>query len=140
MELVELNEFDYKEYTKNNHAHFLESYEWGIVSKNRGYNVHYLGLKDNEEIKGSALVIERKLVSDYCYFYIPRGFTIDYKNKELLNEMTIKLKEFAKSRKCIYIHIDPAIKLHTIDENANVIDGENNYDIVNNLHYYFLIL
>ena len=133
MELVELNEKDYRKYTNNNHAHFLQSYEWGIVSKNRKYIVHHLGLMDNDKIKATALVLEKKIVSNYCYFYIPRGFTIDYKNKELLKEMTTKLKEFAKSKKCIYIHIDPAIKLHTIDENANVIDGENNYDIVDNL-------
>jgi peptidoglycan pentaglycine glycine transferase (the first glycine) len=41
-----------------------------------------------------------------------------------------ELKKFAKKRNAIFIRIDPAIKLHTIDENADVIDGENNYEIV----------
>ncbi|MBQ8892472.1 MAG: peptidoglycan bridge formation glycyltransferase FemA/FemB family protein [Bacilli bacterium] len=133
MQLVELNELEYKEFTSKNKAHFLESYEWGIISKYRGYKVYYLGLKDKEEVKASALVLEKKLLFGYTYFYIPRSFTINYKDKELLMEMVSKLKEFAKSKKVIFIRIDPAIKLHTIDENANVIDGENNYDIVDNL-------
>ena len=47
--------------------------------------------------------------------------------------MTKEIKKFAKERHAIVVKIDPAIKLHTIDENAEVIDGENNYDIVNNL-------
>ncbi len=133
MQLVELNEKEYKEFTKKNKAHFLESYEWGIVSKYRGYKVYYLGLKDEDTIKASALVLEKNLVFSYKRFYIPRGFTIDYKDKDLLKEMVNKIKEFARSKNAIFVRIDPAIKLHTIDENANVIDGENNYDVVENL-------
>ncbi len=133
MKLVELEEKEYREFTMKHKAHFLESYEWGLVSKYRGYKVYYLGLKDNEEIKASALVLEKKLLFSYTRIYIPRGFTIDYKDKELLREITKEIKKFAKEKKAIVVKIDPAIKLHTIDENAKVIDGENNYDIVKNL-------
>lgn len=133
MQLVELNEREYREFTNKNQAHFLESYDWGLVSKTRGYKVYYLGLKDKNKILGSALVLEKKLLFNYTRFYIPRGFTIDYKNLDLLKEMTKGLKKFAKEKKAIFVRIDPAIKLHTINEEAEVIDGENNYDIVNNL-------
>lgn len=133
MKLVELEEREYREFTEQHKAHFLESYEWGLVSKYRGYKVYYLGLKDNNEIKASALVLEKKLVLNYTRFYIPRGFTIDYKDKNILEEMTKEIEKFAKEHHAIFIRIDPAIKLHTIDENAEVIIGENNYDIVENL-------
>lgn len=133
MHLIELRENEYKEFTQNNKAHFLQSYEWGIVSKYKGYNVYYLGLIDNNVIKATAMVLEKKLLFNYKKIYIPRGFTIDYNNKKILKEMTNEIKKFAKKRKVIFIRIDPDIKLHTIDENANVVEGENNYDIVNNL-------
>jgi lipid II:glycine glycyltransferase (peptidoglycan interpeptide bridge formation enzyme) len=42
MQLVELNEKEYRKFTDENKAHFLESYEWGIISEYRGYNVYYL--------------------------------------------------------------------------------------------------
>ena len=133
MQLVELNEEEYRKFTKEQKAHFLESYEWGEVSLFRNNKVYYLGLKDNNKIVASALVLERKLYNKYTYFYIPRGFTINYKDKELLRVFTEKMIEFAKKHHAIYFKIDPAIKLHTIDENANVIDGINNYDVVDNL-------
>lgn len=133
MHLFELKENEYREFTNNNKAHFLQSYEWGEVSKIRGYIPYYLGLMDNDEIKASSLVLEKKLLLNYTKLYIPRGFTIDYKNKELLEKMTKEIKKFAKEKKAIFVKIDPAIKLHTIDENAKVIEGENNYDIVKNL-------
>ena len=123
MELVELNEKDYREYTNNNHAHFLESYEWGIVNKNRGYKVHHLGLKDNEEIKGSALVLEKEIVSDYCYFYIPRGFTIDYKNKELLTFFTNSLKKYVKQNKGYEFRIDPYVINVERNSQGDIVEG-----------------
>ena len=133
MKLVELEKEEYIKFTKENNAHFLESYEWGRVSKFRGYKVYYVGLKDNEEVKASALMLKKDLPLGYSYFYIPRGFNINYKDKELLNIFTKKLKEFSKKHKAIFFRIDPDIKLHTIDSNAQKIDGENNYDVVDNL-------
>ena len=133
MQLVELKEKEYREFTKNNNAHFLQSYEWGEVSVLRKNKVYYLGLKDKDKIVASALVLEKKLYSKYTYFYIPRGYTINYKDKELLRIMTEEMIKFAKSHHAIYFKIDPAIKLHTINEKAEVIDGLNNYDVVNNL-------
>ena len=133
MNLIELSKEDYIDFTNKHNAHFLESYAWGEVSKYRGYKVYYLGLVDNNKIKASALVLERKLLFKFTRMYIPRGFVIDYHDKDLLNIMTKEIKKFAKSKNAIVVKIDPAIKLHTIDYNAEVIEGENNYDIVSNL-------
>ena len=82
MKLVELEKEEYIKFTKENNAHFLESYEWGRVSKFRGYKVYYVGLKDKDEVKASALMLKKDLPLGYSYFYIPRGFTINYKDKE----------------------------------------------------------
>lgn len=133
MELVNLNEKEYKEFTSNNNAHFLQSYEWGLISKYRGYDVFYLGLKDKEKIKATALLLKKKLPLNYSYFYIPRGYTINYNDKELVNIFTLKIKDFCHNHKALFFKIDPDIKLHTIDSNAKKIDGENNYKLVDDL-------
>lgn len=133
METVLLNKEEYIEFTEKHNAHFLESYEWGQVSKIRGLEPYYIGLKDDNKIVCSALMLKKSLPLGYSYFYIPRGFTIDYNNYELLGIFTNEIKKFVKKEKGIFFRIDPDIKLHAIDENANVIDGENNYKLVEEL-------
>lgn len=133
MKLKELEKEEYIDFTKKNNAHFLQSYEWGQLSKKRGYIPYYLGMYDDNKLVATALLLKKNLFLGYSYFYIPRGFTIDYKDFSLLKEFTIILKEFLKKEKSIFCRIDPDIKLHTIDENANPIDGENNYKLVSYL-------
>ncbi len=134
MKLVELEEKEYREFTEKNNAHFLQSYEWGELSKTRNFIPYYVGLKDDKErIVASALLLKKNLLLGYSYIYIPRSYTIDYNDYELLKTFTLEIKKFAKNQKAIFFKIDPAIKLQTIDENANPIEGENNYKLVEEL-------
>lgn len=131
MQLAELREEEYRKYTESNNAHFLQSYEWGGVSK--GFTPYYLGLKDDDTVLAAALLLEKRLPFGYSYFYIPRSYTIDYSNFKLLEIFTKEIKKYLKSKKAIFFRIDPAIKLRTIDDNADEIDGENNYELVSYL-------
>lgn len=130
MLLKELNKEEYLSFTNNHNTHFLQSFEWGELSKTRGYTPYYLGLIDKNKIVATALLLKKDLLFGYSYFYIPRGYTIDYNNLELVKEFTMKIKEFCKARKAIFFRIDPDIKYQTIDDNANLIEGENNYQLV----------
>ena len=129
---IEKEKFD--EFVKNHKtkSHFLQTSAWGEFAKeNKGVTPYYLGLTDqNNKILGTALLLQKKLPLNYCYFYCPRGFVIDYNNNELVKEMTNKLKEFAKNKKGIYVKIDPDIKLHNLDIDGNVIDGEDNHKLI----------
>lgn len=136
MKFVEnINEDEYTKFVITHpYSHFLKSYEWGELSKSRGLIPHYVGLKEKEKLVATALILEKKLPLGYSYYYIPRGYTIDYNNYELLKNFTFKIKEYAKKNKAIFFKIDPDIKLHTIDKNANIVnDGNNNYELVNYL-------
>lgn len=136
MEFIEnINRQEYTDFVMNHTmSHFLKSYEWGEVSKERGLIPHYVGLKDNDVLVAAALLLEKKLPLGYSYYYIPRGYTVNYDNYELLKLFTDKIKEYAKKNKAIFFKIDPDIKLHTIDKDANVIDdGTNNYKLVDDL-------
>lgn len=131
MEIINMNENEYRKFTRDNkELHFLQSYEWGEVSKERGLKPFYIGLKIKNKIVCSALLLQKKLILGYSYFYIPRGYNIDYKDKALVKTFTIELKKWCKKNKGIFFKIDPDIKLHTIDSNANKIDGEDNYEFV----------
>ena len=124
-----------EEYQKfvNNHqkSHFLQTYGWGtFCEKVKGQKAHYLGLKKDNKLVAATLLLERKTPIGYSYGYCPRGFILDYENKDLLKEFTDYLKQYMKDNKYIYIKVDPDIKYQDIDENANPLkDGFNNYEL-----------
>lgn len=128
MKLKKIKEKEYIKFTKDK-AHFLQSYEWGELSKTRNFKPLYVGLYDNNKLVATALLLRKDLLLGYSYYYIPRGFTLDYNDFSLIKEFTLRLKEFL-DKKVIFFRIDPDIKLHTIDLNANKIDGLDNYKLV----------
>lgn len=111
-------------------AHFLGSYEWGEVSARRNRTPIYTGVYEDGRLVATALVLKRALIAGYTYFYIPRGFTMDYSDLELLKFMTESLKALGKKHRALYFRIDPDIKLHTVDIDGNVIEGESNEELV----------
>ena len=136
MEFIENIEKDeYEEFVlKSNKSHFLQSYDWGKFSKkNKNVTPHYVGLKDKNKLVATALLLERKLIFNYTYFYCPRGFILDYDHKELILEFTKELEKFAKKRNSIFLKIDPDIKLQTLDIDGNIIEGENHHELVSYL-------
>lgn len=130
-----VTDIDKKEYSKfvMNHemSHFLKSYEWGQAAISRGQIPHYVGVKENDKLVATALLLEKKLPLGYSYFYIPRGYTVDYKNHELLKFLTLEIANYTKKKKGLFFKIDPDIFLHKIDKDAKPIkDKENNYELV----------
>ncbi len=121
--LARLNEETYENYLKKHKkAHFLQSYSWGELSKiKKNLTPYYLGLVDDQKnILGTALLLQKHLPMNYCYFYCPRGYVIDYENEELLENMTKEIIKFAKSKKAIFVKIDPDL----IYKSYNYLDEE----------------
>lgn len=133
MEFIEnVEKEEYSKFVQNHkYSHFLKSYEWSEVAKLKGWIPFCVGLKENNKLVATALLLKKRLPLGYSYFYIPRGYTIDYSNYDLIEEFTKEINNFTKKHKSLFFKIDPDIKLHTIDKEANVIDGENNYELVN---------
>lgn len=119
---------------KHQKSHFLQSYAWGkfckIIKKQVPYFVGMIDEDDN--LVATALILLKKIPLGYSYGYSPRGFIIDYNNKDLIKEFTNNLKVFMKKKKIIYIKFDPDIKYQDIDEYALPIkNGNNNYELYN---------
>ncbi len=111
----------------------MQSYDFGQIRKEKHFIPHYVGLKENNQLVCAALLLEKKLIMNYCYFYSPRGYVIDFNNKELVATFTMYLRKYAKEKKAIFIKLDPALKLHNIDIDGNVIDGIDNHELINYL-------
>lgn len=118
------------EQQENIKSHFLGSYEWGELSTFNGRKPHYVGVKIGNELIATAVLLQKSLFAGYSYFYCPRGFCLDYNNTELLTFFTKNIDTYCKSHKSIFLKIDPDIKLHTIDEYGNEIEGVQNFELV----------
>ncbi len=132
-----LSEKEYQKFwEQSEYNHFMQSYEWGkACEKNRGYIPCYVGLMtDNGQLVATALLLKKKTPLNMCYFYSPRGFTMDYQNKEIVTEFTKELRKYLKEENAIYLKMDPPIMYQEVDTNAEKIkDGKNNYKIYNDL-------
>ena len=133
---IEKEKFD--EYIKNHptKSHFLQSSSWGEFCKvKKNLTPYYLGLVNEEdELVGATLLLQKHLPMNYSYFYAPRGFVIDYNKKELIKNMTSKVIEFAKSKKAIFVKIDPDL----IYKSINYLNEEN--ELNNNIDEIFKTL
>lgn len=129
--LENINKEEYEAFVKNSpFGHFMQSYDFGQIRKQKNFTAHYVGMKDGHKLVCTALLLEKKLPFHYCYFYCPRGYVIDFSNRDLVKTFTSELRKFAKKKKAIFIKIDPAIKLHNLDSDGNVKEEVNNYDLV----------
>ena len=96
----------YREFeSKHKKSHFLQSYEWGQFCKDaKGQVPRYVGMEDNDgNLVASCLILLRRTPFGFSYGYAPRGFVLDYSNKDVINEFTNYLKQYMKDNKIIYI-------------------------------------
>lgn len=107
--------------------HFLQSYAWGEFAKaEKNVMPLYVGMEDeNGDLCATALILKKNLPFNKSYFYIPRGFILDYNNLSLIEEFTKMLKNYARENKAIFIKIDPDLIYHEEDKDGNVIVDNN---------------
>ncbi|MEG2726714.1 MAG: peptidoglycan bridge formation glycyltransferase FemA/FemB family protein [Bacilli bacterium] len=138
MEFIDnIDKYEYEEFVLSNiyKSHFLQSYLWGEFSyKDKGLIPHYVGIKDGNKIVCATLLLEKKLPLGFSYLYAPRGYVMNMFDEVLLREFTTNIVDYFKSKKVIFIKIDPDIIMSSFDKN----DKENiiNYnwkDVYNSL-------
>ena len=92
---ISKEEFD-KFVENHEYSHFLKSYEWGEISVYNGWEPLYVGLKKDKKLVATALLLKKNLPLGYSYFYIPRGYTIDYRDYELVKYFTECINNYTK--------------------------------------------
>ena len=91
-ELVTLEKDKFENFVStHNKSHFLQSTDWGeFAQKEKGLTPFYLGLTKEDKVVAATLLLKKNLPLGYSYFYAPRGFVLDYNDKEVIKEMTQK--------------------------------------------------
>ena len=130
METKEIDDKTLDEFVfKSNKSHFMQTSAWKDVSKNRGYIPHCLGLYENNNLKATALMLEKK-IGPYSTYYCPRGFICDYSDKELLKNVIETLKTYTKKNHGLYFKINPDIIIAKLDGDANRIETYDTFGLI----------
>ena len=136
MKFVELTEKEYENYWENHPLKtFLSAPKISKLREKNNWTTYFVGVKENKKIVAAAMLLSHKRKFNVNEFYSPRGFLLDFKNKELLNYFVEQVKEFIKNKKGYVLRIDPYVIYKERDINGDIVEGgEDNSNIVNHLN------
>lgn len=127
---------EFNEYAiKHSQSSFFQSSYWGDLKEKNGWKMHLVGIKKDGEIIAASLLLSKKVkLINKDIFYSPRGFIINYEDKELVKTFTEGVVDYAKKNKAIFVKINPLIPFRKRDIDGNVIDPlKNNKELIDYL-------
>ena len=115
---ININEFD--SFT-NKHVlgSFYQTSNYGKLKEKEGYKALYIGAYDNSNLVGAFLLLSKSISLNVKYGYSPRGFLIDYFNKDIFKDFTDSIKKYFHKKGYAFIKIDPIIILNEVDKDGN---------------------
>lgn len=136
MEFTELTEDEYKKIWETHPLKtFLSAPEIGHLREKNGWDLKYVGIKKDKSLVAATMLVSIKRKLGKREFYSPRGYLIDFNNKELVNYFTEELKKYIKKNNGYVLRIDPYVIYKQRDIDGNIVeDGIDNSSIVNNLY------
>lgn len=124
MEFVELKENEFRVFLdKHPLKTFLQTPEIGKLRKKLGWNLNYVGVKKDEEVVCATMLVSKQRHFGQYEFYSPRGFLIDYNDKDLLAFFTKEIKRYIKKKKGYSLRIDPYLINKERDINGDIVEG-----------------
>ena len=115
---INVNEFDS---FANKHVlgSFYQTSNYGKLKEKEGYKALYIGAYDNSNLVGAFLLLSKSISLNVKYGYSPRGFLIDYFNKDIFKDFTDSIKKYFHKKGYAFIKIDPIIILNEVDKDGN---------------------
>lgn len=135
MKFQELTEKEFKTFADNHEqGSFFQTVEIANLRKSYGSTIHFLGIKKGKNVVAATMFSETKTLFGKSNFYAPRGYLVDYHNKELLAFFTDELKKYCKGKNGMMIKIDPNV-IYQIRNNDGSIDvnGYKDSESIDNL-------
>ena len=143
MYIKELTNAEFNLFTdKYPYFSIYQTSEYGFIMNTQNYTSVFLGLIDdfNRIVAASLILIEKEGM--FKYAYAPKGFLIDYNNKELVEDFTKLIKDYLGKKKVMAIKINPMIIRSSYDYRTNMAHINPNFeeqmDFLKTLNYYHL--
>ena len=107
MKIVILTPEQFDNFSDNHPLHtYYQTSMYGNLMKKNGFKVEYYGFVDGSNMLiGATLMLTKKLFFGHKYAYAPRGFLIDYDNKQLITELCRKLKRYLAKSNYVFLKI-----------------------------------
>lgn len=142
MKLEILTEQEYDKFAiKHKDISIYQLSSWGKLKDKTGWKSHLVGFKENNKIICATLLLEKNTPIKKSLFYAPRGFLIDSKDFDLLNEFTKEIIKYIKSKKGFMLKIDPNVIYKVRNSKNEVIESFekefNNYKKCGFKHFGF---
>ena len=135
MELVTLGKKEFEDFASvHNNATFLQTISWSNLKSETGWTSELLGFKKNKKIVAAMMLLSKMTPVRKKMYYAPRGFLLDYEDLSLLEEFSLKVKEYVMKNKGIFLKIDPYVMHRQRDIDGNVVEGGVDHsNVVNKL-------
>lgn len=135
MIVKEIDEDTFNDFA-NNHIlkNFYQTKQYGNLMSHSDFRVMYIGGYENDELVAASLILHKTIGPSMKYGYAPRGFLLNYYDKEVLTAFTKKVKDFFFKKAFAFIKINPEITYAKIDfENQSKIVNVKNNELIEEL-------
>ena len=135
MEFTEITEKEYTKFWENHPLKtFLSAPEISKLREKSGWTTYYVGVKDKKRLVAATMLLAHPRHFHKYEFYSPRGYLLDFENKELVTFFTEELKKFIKEKKGYIFRVDPYLIYKERDIDGNIVEnGIDHSDIVEHL-------
>ena len=116
---------------QSSQTNLLQSASWAKVKDN--WDNERIGFYKNDQLVASASILIKPLPLGMTMLYIPRGPIMDYQNQELLQFVLTSLKQFAKTKKALFIKFDPSLFLVQAQIGEDRKEQQETLDVIQNL-------
>lgn len=143
MKIVILTPEQFDNFSKDHPLHtFYQTSNYGNLMLKQNHEVNYYGFINEENtLIGATLLVTGKLFSSYKYAYAPRGFLINYDDRDLLMQISNKFKNYLSKQKIVFLKIDPPVINNKRDSEGRILPSPYANDLIvflqNNGYSYF---
>lgn len=135
----EISAEEFEKFASNNRLYnFYQTKEWKELKEKQGTNTLLIGCYENKKLCAASLLVIFPFLKLFKFAYFPRGFLVNFQDYDLLEKVTLSIKEYLKRNKFAFFRIDPAITLNRIQTDTTVVldkSGKQIFDSLNKLGY-----
>ena len=135
MKFRELEEKEYRDFWEDHPLKtFLSAPEISKLREEGNWKTNYVGVEENNKIVAATMLLSHIRHFNKYEFYSPRGYLIDFNNKDLVDFFTNELKKYIKEKNGYILRIDPYLIYKQRDIDGNIVEcGVDNSKVVDNL-------
>ncbi len=135
MKVQEIDKEVFAEFAKTHILkNFYQTKEYGELMRHSEFSVMYVGGYRDNELLAASLILYKNIAPSIKYGYAPRGFLINYYDKELLKDFTKGIKDFFFRKGYAFIKINPEVTYSKVnfDDRTKIINSKSE-ELINTL-------